>query len=77
MSYEQKFNLAKSRTITYAKPSMRNIRNTKLAQTDWTQLPDNALTAEQRAAWATYRQALRDLPESGDANNIVWPQEPV
>jgi len=37
-------------------------RNSELARTDWTQMPDSPLTAEQRQAWADYRQALRDFP---------------
>lgn len=39
-------------------------RNTLLINCDWTQAPDNALSAEERQAWATYRQALRDLPDT-------------
>jgi hypothetical protein len=42
--------------------AMRALRNRRLAASDWTQLPDNGLTDEQRAAWATYRQQLRDAP---------------
>ena len=41
---------------------MRKHRDRLLAESDWTQLPDNGLSVEQRAAWATYRQALRDAP---------------
>jgi hypothetical protein len=51
-------------------------RNKMLVQSDWTQMPDSPLSPELRAEWATYRQALRDLPNSGDVNNIVWPQQP-
>lgn len=42
--------------------NMRLQRDTLLAASDWTQMPDSPLTAEQRAAWATYRQQLRDAP---------------
>jgi len=45
-----------------------------LEQSDWTQLPDVPLTDEQKAAWATYRQALRDLP---DVPDVVFPTPPV
>ena len=45
-----------------AEKAMRVYRDTYLAACDWTQLPDNGLTDEQRAAWAVYRQALRDAP---------------
>lgn len=49
-------------------------RNAELARTDWTQIADS--TAD-KAAWATYRQALRDLPEKDpSANKIVFPELP-
>lgn len=44
--------------------AMRTQRDAFLAASDWTQLPDNGLPDEQRAAWAQYRQALRDAPAS-------------
>jgi hypothetical protein len=37
-------------------------RDAKLAASDWTQLDDAPVD---KAAWATYRQALRDLPAKG------------
>ena len=40
---------------------LRNIRNESLASSDWTQLPDNALSDATKALWAVYRQELRDL----------------
>ena len=55
----------------------RNERNLRLTFTDWTQLPDAPLTAEQKAAYAVYRQALRDVPEqAGFPEAIEWPEEP-
>ena len=52
-------------------------RNHLLASSDWTQLPDVALTAEQKAEWAVYRQALRDVPaQAGFPENINWPTVP-
>jgi len=46
-----------------------------LAATDWTQLPDVPLTT--KTAWATYRQALRDITtQSGYPFEIVWPTPP-
>jgi len=41
---------------------MRRMRDGLLAASDWTQTLDAPLTDEQRAAWAVYRQALRDAP---------------
>ncbi|WPZ30762.1 tail fiber assembly protein [Sulfitobacter sp. OXR-159] len=57
---------------------VRSRRNRLLATSDWTQVPDSPHTAEQRQAWASYRQALRDLPENiEDFAEIVWPQPPT
>jgi hypothetical protein len=42
---------------------LRGIRNYKLLECDWTQLPNAPLTPEQVDAWAQYRQELRDLPD--------------
>lgn len=53
--------------------TVRAMRNRKLYECDWTQLPDATVDA---AAWATYRQALRDITNQPDPFNIVWPQEP-
>jgi hypothetical protein len=54
---------------------VRAVRNAELAATDWTQVADS--TAD-KAAWATYRQALRDLPASNkDPKKIVFPTRPA
>lgn len=39
-------------------------RNTLLLYCDWTQSTDCPLTIEEKQAWAVYRQALRDLPDT-------------
>ena len=37
----------------------------------------SALDADTQAAWATYRQALLDVPQqAGFPNDITWPTEP-
>jgi hypothetical protein len=49
-------------------------RNAQLASCDWTQVADS--TAD-KAAWAEYRQALRDLPtQNADPKQIVFPTRP-
>jgi hypothetical protein len=56
---------------------LRNERNLKLTNSDWSQLPDAPLTTAKKTAWATYRQALRDLPENTeDPKNVTWPSQP-
>ena len=53
--------------------SVRAIRNTKLENCDWTQLPDAPVDA---AVWAEYRQELRDITAQTDPFAIVWPTAP-
>jgi hypothetical protein len=49
-------------------------RSRELAASDWTQVADS--TAD-KAAWATYRQALRDLPsQNANPKLIVFPSRP-
>jgi hypothetical protein len=43
-------------------------RDNLLAACDWTQVEDVALSSELKQSWATYRQALRDLPSTVDEN---------
>ena len=51
----------------------RQERNIRLAKTDWMGMSDTTMSAE----WATYRQALRDVPaQEGFPHNITWPDEP-
>ena len=54
--------------------SVRQTRGEKLADSDWTQVADAPVD---KAAWATYRQALRDVTtQSGFPWTITWPVEP-
>ena len=52
-----------------------------LKESDWTQLPDSPLSAEKKAEWAAYRQALRDLPINADTSlqykDIQFPTPPA
>jgi len=53
---------------------VRIARNQALAASDWTQVADAPVD---RAAWADYRQALRDITSQADfPENIIWPTEP-
>jgi len=54
--------------------TLRIVRNQLLAQSDWTQLPDAQCN---KAAWATYRQALRDFPATWEpAETVNFPEAP-
>jgi len=54
--------------------SVRQQRGEKLKDSDWTQVADAPVD---KAAWAEYRQALRDVTaQSGFPWTIVWPVQP-
>lgn len=71
---------------------LRGKRNDLLAECDYVALPDywNSLTPEMQAAWAEYRQKLRDVPADNpdfyrtwdydtqqlEERNITWPVKP-
>lgn len=53
---------------------MRNQRNGLLSQSDWTQVADAPVDQQ---AWATYRQALRDVTQQPEFPlEIIWPTQP-
>ena len=52
---------------------VRNQRDKLIADTDWMALSDSILTP----AWATYRQALRDVTaQAGFPHTVDWPVKP-
>ena len=54
--------------------SVRDDRNKRLADCDWTQLVDAPCD---KSVWATYRQALRDITgQSGFPWEVTWPEKP-
>ena len=68
---------------------VKDHRNWLLAVSDWTRLDDVTLAADKKTAWQTYRQALRDLPETiaadsnltakalaDDHSHSSWPTKP-
>ena len=53
---------------------VRTERNAKLTATDWTQGFDTPQATKDK--YASYRQALRDIPaQSGFPNNVTWPTQ--
>lgn len=64
MTEEQKDEYYLSLKTTYSYANLRSDRNEMLMRSDWTQLPNSGLSEAKRAEWETYRQALRDLPET-------------
>lgn len=63
---------------------IRSQRDILLKDTDWTMVVDvtENKTEEWVSSWKTYRQELRDLPQTYadttdyDTNNIIWPKHP-
>tara|TARA_R110000796_G_scaffold131618_1_gene247138 strand:- start:13 stop:468 length:456 start_codon:yes stop_codon:yes gene_type:complete len=52
----------------------RDERNLLLSNSDWTQVDDSPVD---KSSWATYRQALRDVPtQAGFPTDVTWPVEP-
>lgn len=63
-----------SRALAVAWQSFKTSRNLMLQSCDWTQVPD---APADKDAWASYRQALRDLPDNTlDVRNVIWPTPP-
>lgn len=62
-------------SVAKAMARLRALRDERLRACDWTQLPDVA--EAKRLAWAHYRQALRDLPDTTiDPFAPEWPTPP-
>jgi len=63
-----------------AMEDLRAKRNKDLQDSDWTQLPDNTLTSEQRNAWMQFRTELRNITNGlttvEQVNNIDYPDKP-
>lgn len=62
-----------ARLLIYRAENMRQFRNEKLAETDWTASSDITMSD----AMKSYRQALRDVPaQEGFPTTINWPTKP-
>lgn len=56
---------------------MRMQRDALLAACDWTQATDSPLDATTKTAWASYRSALRNVPQqAGFPSTVSWPVVP-
>lgn len=71
---------AVSQTVNFWN-AVRSERNALLSASDWTQLPDSALPDSKKTEWATYRQALRDVPSNNSSasarSDVNFPTEPT
>ena len=56
---------------------VRGQRNGMLSSADWTQLGDASLGDHTAAEWATYRTALKQVPQTySRVSEVVWPEDP-
>ena len=56
---------------------VRAQRNSSLRGSDWTQIADATLGDHTIEEWATYRQALREVPQTySRVSEVVWPNDP-
>ena len=57
--------------------NIRGRRNSMLRGCDWTQIGDATLGDHTAEEWATYRQSLRDIPQTySRVSEVVWPNDP-
>ena len=55
---------------------LRQLRNRRLEETDWTQNPDVPEATRER--WREYRQALRDITiNNSTVFGVTWPEPPA
>ena len=81
IDYEEYLEWAKTNTANAVDSSLtwnyiRLKRDSLLMSSDWTMISD---TSVDQAAWKTYRQALRDIPETykdKEPSEVVWPSQP-
>jgi hypothetical protein len=69
----EQFNNYKAQIDAAQADNIRRTRDQLLKDTDWTQVADVPVD---KAAWATYRQALRDITtQEGFPLEVIWPEE--
>lgn len=65
-----------SPSVDEALANLRQYRNDRLYESDYTQLDDAPLTPMQKEQWRDYRQAWRDYPELVDVATWTAPPYP-
>jgi hypothetical protein len=69
--------IVSNRPLEEAQFEVRARRDSLLQSSDWTHVTDSALSDQEKLAWATYRQALRDITsQSSFPYDISWPTKP-
>lgn len=56
---------------------VKMVRQSMLAQSDWTQTQDSPVSEEMKEQWRIFRQQLRDIPQNfADPREVVFPIPP-
>lgn len=64
--------------LAEAEEQVRSQRDSLISATDFLMASDYPISDEDRAAVATYRQALRDVPQQeGFPSDVKWPEAPA
>ena len=67
--------LKEQKGIPTTMDSVRQKRNALLKESDWVGLADAVVKNKEQ--WLSYRQALRDLPQSfSSPQEVIWPEKP-
>jgi hypothetical protein len=70
----EKYQEAVTENTNLQATKVRKDRSIKLSESDWTQVADAKVN---KTAWATYRQALRDIPsQAGFPWDVTYPSAP-
>lgn len=66
---------AEKEVVSLTWDDIKERRNALLLESDYTQMPDVSLA--NKADWATYRQALRDIPQNfSSPAEVIFPIKP-
>lgn len=69
--------VANNAELNYKSQLIRDERDKRLTETDWTQVVDSPLTDVKKNEFVIYRQSLRDVPQNySDPSAVVWPEKP-
>ena len=56
---------------------VRKQRNQLLKDSDYIMFPDITISAEKKEEWETYRQSLRDIPQTfSNPDDVTYPDKP-
>ncbi|HIF5940445.1 TPA: tail fiber assembly protein [Vibrio parahaemolyticus] len=78
LASETEFPMSKTAENDIKWESVRITRSQLIASTDWTQTLDCQLSESKKAEFVSYRQALRDIPQTySNPDDVIWPEKPV